>query len=316
MKILFLIFLSLCTNVVLSQPVPKNKILTFGFYDSKGKLITPQDKNILINFFFDNYSDSIKGKVTLSKREIEYSSNRFKIETWRKEQVVITILNENKKMIIHTSSSIDSIRFKEGEYEIDFRIASLFQINTYNKTKITNFDINNFKTNSAYKIPEVTSEQMDVNPIKEPKSVNIDNNTLSRINQITNKPDYEQIRVIVYQLENIFIKEEFNTINNYTHSFSISYDSCRTWTKHIEFKYEWYVDLIYFPQIERVGILYSDILLISDYKMKEWFYYASSTDDKITTNKIIGVIPHNRNWSDNECLSFQFLPPIILNDKK
>jgi len=305
--------------------------LSVKVFDSKGKVITKSSKNYISYFELGEYGR----KKEIKSEEIK-DDNGFSTALDWGDFFIITIENKKEKMIIHAQQSIDSIPFMPGEFYFNRSLSYLLKIIPSEGISLENFSWDVFKiSTSTHRIFELIHEEED-DHVESPKCYNIakkiedkhggknwarnvcndvyedfsiSNDTLiaKHLDSLM-KIQSQYIRTNVYPLtKNRFIRHNFYLGKSYDHDFSLSEDGVN-WKTILTLKNEWYVNLVFFPDEEKVGIDISNagVVLISDYRMKSWKYYLQNESEKEYNGKTDAFIFSNGNWMDAYPAKFYF----------
>jgi len=241
----------------------------------------------------------------------------------------------NDKMIIHTEENIDSIPFRVGEFFLNSSLCYLFKIKTEKGVTISNFswdDLGNkdFKhpTFSILNLEDQGRETEHCKTLTEKLEkkhggknwagnickdayrdflITMDEKTQELIDSLENT-DPNELRTKIYPLNNKgFIKHDFFLDSTYYHVISYGND-CKNWKKIMTLNDEWYVNLIFFPDQDKIGIDISNsgVVLISDYSLTNWKYYVWDLSEEPKIGKTDAFVFRNENWYDSYPAKFYF----------
>lgn len=321
-----------------AQPGDMTRPLHIRIFTPKGDLISNETTHYAVKFQTKAQWGNSK-TLDLLAADIKFKG-RFEVELVYGDYLIMTIQNKKSLMTITTQGSIDSIVFTEGNFTFDIYQSFLFSFYPGKEQKISNWKLSDF-IDPEFKGPLFTLEESEYNSenhqggchkyaekielkhggnnwadnscndewqpptITEKESINewVD----SLINLRSN-----DIRIMVYPLEKTkLIKHEFFLKDRYWHKISLSDDEGKSWTEIMRVMDEWYVNLVYFPEEEKIGIdvANSGVVLISDYNLKEWKYFTSypyMDDQDPPVGKEIGLVLRNENWMDSYFGRFYF----------
>lgn len=324
--------------ILLAQPGDMSRTVHLRVFTPKGELITKETNNYVIKFQTKPQWGSAMA-TDLPESEIKFK-NRFEVEVAFGDFLIMTIQDKKTFMSITTQGSIDSIVLTEGNFTFNRYQSYLFSFHPGKDQKISNLMLSDF-INPDYKGPLFTLEESEFNSENHPGGCHkyaekielkhggnnwADNScndewqppTISESESINEWADSlinlrtDDIRIMVYPLEKTkFIKHEFFLKDRYWHKISLSEDEGKSWTEIMRVMDEWYVNLVYFPEDERIGIevANSGVVLISDYNLKDWKYYTQfpyMDDQDPPVGKEIGLVLRNENWMDSYFGRFYF----------
>jgi len=338
MKFFLLTFFLLQSFILLAQPGDESKIIKIRVFDSKGELISNETNRYVIKCHSKSQWGGDK-LVPFPDSEIKFK-NGLEVDVPFGDFLVVTIQDKKTLMTINTQGSIDSIVLTDGNFTFNLYQSYIYSFYPGKDRKISNLNLNDF-INPKFIGPVFTLEESEYNidgkvkachdyaekiesmhggnnwadnscndQWQEPKIS--DNESINDLADSLNKSPGDDVRIMVYPLEKTrLIKHEFFLSDRYWHKISLSEDEGKTWTEVMRVMDEWYVNLVYFPDCEKIGIDVSNsgVVLISDYDLKNWKYYTHfpyMDDEEPPTGKEIGLVVTTGNWSEGYFGRFYF----------
>lgn len=338
MKYFLLTFFFLHFLTLHSQPGDESKIIKIRVFDSKGELIPKETNRYVIKCHTKSQWGGDK-LTPISDSEIKFKDG-LEVDVSFGDFLVLTIQDKKTFMTITTQGSLDSIGLTAGNFTFNLYQSYLYSFYPGKNQKISNLNLDDF-TDPKYIGPVFTLEESEYNMddkvnrchdfaemIEKKHGGNnwadnscndqwqepfiSDNEKVNELADSLINLRGDDIRIMVYPLEkNKLIKHEFFLSDRYWHKISLSEDEGKTWTEVMRVMDEWYVNLVYFPESEKIGIDVSNsgVVLISDYDLKNWKYYTHfpyMDDKEPPVGKTIGLVLRNENWMDSYFGKFYF----------
>lgn len=333
MKNIFLILLCLICFQSISQVLPKRPVHV-RVYSETGELLNKNSKNYRTDFWeASSYSKNLKAtKLSDGLVNDDYG---FSAYFDYGDFFTIEMKRNNDKMTIHAQENIDSIPFMVGEFLLTSPLCYLFKIKPEKGVTISNFSWDNLGNKDfqhpTFSILELDNKELEsveclaatekiekkhggknwarniCNGVYQDYSISLDEKTQEIIDSLENT-DPNKLRTKIYPLnKNGFIKHEFYLDSTYYHVISYGND-CKNWKKIMTLNDEWYVNLIFFPDQDKIGIDISNsgVVLISDYSLKNWKYYIWDLSEETKIGKTDGFVFRNENWYDSYPAKFYF----------
>lgn len=338
MKLCIFTFFLLHSFILFAQPGDESKIIKIRLFDSKGELVSNETNRYVIKCQSKSQWGGDK-LVAFPDSEIKFK-NGLEVDVPFGDFLVLTIQDKKTLMTINTQGSIDSIVLTDGNFTFNRYQSYLFSFYPGENRKISNLNLNDFidfkfigplftleeseynmegKVNACHNYAEKIESKHGGNNwadnscndqwqepfISEKEKVNELADSLNNLRA-------DKTRIMVYPLlKTKLIKHEFFLSDRYWHKISLSEDEGKTWIEVMRVMDEWYVNLIYFPESEKIGIDVSNsgVVLISDYNLKDWKYYTHFPyldDEEPPVGKTIGLVLRNENWMDSYFGKFYF----------
>jgi len=336
-------FASTCIAQPGPQPIPHT--YEFKFYTPNGELITPRTKRTQVNFEIDTGKRFCeRGVINDSLGHATFKSGAYHLPIIgmsgmlmvpSKYPVRISIIHKKETMSIRTSSWLDSVVFQPGKYvftDEDVRVFS--HTSVYNNAKISNLTFDNYHVdNNATNVSHYINYEYTDNIIRDNiqdclsfvKHIETNHGKGTWISNICNNRydgnDYIEQFSLIKNMSNDssrfryypinqtqIIKHHFNLNDNYSHTFSISNNFGESYEKLITVQGDWHTAFTYFPELNKVGILGQDILLMaSTNDLINWEYlrlshdmYGQMINDKsLVENANNMLVLFAKNWHEN-----------------
>ena len=338
MKFFLFSFFLLHSFLLFAQPGDESKIIRIRVFNSKGELISNETNRYVIKCQSKSQWGGDKF-VPLPDSEIKFK-NGLEVDVSFGDFLVLTIQDKKTLMTITTQGSIDSIVLTDGNFTFNRYQSYLYSFYPGKDRKITNLNLQDF-IEPKFNGPVFTLEESEYNmdgkvsschdyaeKIEEKHGGNnwADNSCNDQwqepfiaekewVNYLADSlhnSRVDQTRIMLYPLlKNKLIKHDFFLLDRYWHKISLSEDEGKTWTEVMRVMDEWYVNLVYFTDIEKIGIDVSNsgVMLLSDYDLKDWKYYTHFPyldDEEPPVGKEIGLVLTTGNWSEGYFGRFYF----------